>query len=98
LAVELHDDEREGLRVLRDAVARALDAVCSFEAPARRLLAHVTVARLRSGDAPRERALVPTPQLAFAPEAMTLYRSWLGPTEASYEALASYSVAPPAVA
>jgi 2'-5' RNA ligase len=97
LAVELHDDERGGLEALRDAVARELDAVCAFETPPRRLLAHVTVARMRSGDAPRERALPPTPQLAFAPETVTLYRSWLGPTEASYEALASCSMAHPAV-
>jgi 2'-5' RNA ligase len=89
LAVELHDDARGGLRALRDAVARELDAVCSFEAPARRFLAHVTLARMRSGDVPRERALPATPRLAFEPETMTLYRSWLGPTEASYEALAS---------
>jgi hypothetical protein len=46
---------------------------------------------MRAGDAPGERALPPTPQLAFEPDAMTLYRSWLGPTEASYEALASCS-------
>ena len=37
LAVELHDDVRGGLRALRDAVARELDAVCSFEAPSRLL-------------------------------------------------------------
>jgi 2'-5' RNA ligase len=93
LAVELHDDARGGLESLRDAVARELDAVCSFEAPSRRFLAHVTVARMRAGDTPGERALPPTPQLGFEPDAVTLYRSWLGPTEASYEALASYSPA-----
>jgi RNA 2',3'-cyclic 3'-phosphodiesterase len=97
LAVELHDDAQGGLLRLRDAVARELDAVCSFEAPPRRFLPHVTVARMRPGDAPGERALVPTPPLAFEPETVTLYRSWLGPTEASYEALASCSMAHPAV-
>ena len=98
LAVELHDDAQGALESLRDAVARELDAVCSFEAPPRRFLPHVTVARMRAGDFPGERALAPTPQLAFEPETMTLYRSWLGPTEASYEALASCSMVPPAVA
>jgi 2'-5' RNA ligase len=97
LAVELHDDARGGLRALRDAVARELDAVCSFEAPSRRFLPHVTLARMRSGDAPGDRALAPTPQLAFEPERMTLHRSWLGSTAASYEALASCSLAHPAV-
>ena len=54
---------------------------------ARRFRPHVTVARMRSGDAPRERGLPPTPQRLFEPVALVLYRSWLGPTEASYEAL-----------
>jgi 2'-5' RNA ligase len=89
LAVELHDDARGTLRELRDAVAGALGAVCGFEPERRRFRPHVTVARMRSGDAPRERGLPATPQLAFAPVALVLYRSWLGPTEASYEALAS---------
>jgi 2'-5' RNA ligase len=97
LAVELHDDAQVGLLRLRDAVARELDAVCSFQAPPRRFLPHVTVARMRPGDAPSERALVPTPPLAFEAETVTLYRSWLGPTEASYEALASCSLTPRAV-
>jgi len=83
LAIELHDDARGGLESLRDALTRELDAVCAFEAPPRRFLPHVTVARIRTGDAPRERALAPTPQLAFEPVVMALYRSWLGPTGAS---------------
>jgi 2'-5' RNA ligase len=97
LAVELHDDARGGLESLRDAVARELAAVCSFESPSRSFLPHVTVARMRAAESPPERALAPTPQLAFEPVALTLYRSWLGPTEASYEALASCSMAHPAV-
>jgi RNA 2',3'-cyclic 3'-phosphodiesterase len=97
LAVELHDDARSALRALRDAVARELEAVCSFEAPTRSFLPHVTVARMRSEDVPRDRALPATPQLAFEPETVTLYRSWLGPTEASYEALASCAMTHPAV-
>ncbi len=97
LAVELHDDAQRGLESLRDAVVRELDAVCVFEAPSRRFLPHVTVARMRAAESPRERGLPPTPQLAFEPIALTLYRSWLGPTEASYEALASCSMVHPAV-
>jgi 2'-5' RNA ligase len=97
LAVELHDDAGGGLLALRDAVARELEAACAFESPSRRFLPHVTVARMRAGDAPHERALPPTPRLAFEPGTLTLYRSWLGPTEASYEALASCSMAHPAV-
>jgi 2'-5' RNA ligase len=97
LAVELHDDAQGGLESLRDAVARELAAVCSFESPSRRFLPHVTVARMRAAEAPHERALPPTPQLACEPAALTLYRSWLGPTEASYEALTSCSMAHPAV-
>jgi 2'-5' RNA ligase len=93
LAVELHDDARGSLGLLRDAVSRSLQDVCGFEPERRRFRPHVTVARTRSGDAPRERALPATPQLAFTPVALALYRSWLGPTEASYEALASRSLA-----
>jgi 2'-5' RNA ligase len=91
LAVELHDDADRALEGLRDALASALAAVCDFQAERRRFRPHVTVARMRSGDAPRERGLSPTPQLPFEPVALVLYRSWLGPTEASYEALASCS-------
>lgn len=50
---------------------------------------HVTLARMREGAAPRERALPPTPALAFTPRELVLYRSWLRPEGASYEALAS---------
>jgi 2'-5' RNA ligase len=89
LAVELHDDTESALEGLRDAVAGSLAAVCDFQAERRRFRPHVTVARMRSGEAPRERELPPTPQRRFEPVSLVLYRSWLGPTEASYEALAS---------
>jgi RNA 2',3'-cyclic 3'-phosphodiesterase len=88
LAVELHDDADGALERLRDAVAEALAAACDFQAERRRFRPHVTIARMRSGDAPCERGLPPTPQRRFEPVALALYRSWLGPTEASYEALA----------
>jgi RNA 2',3'-cyclic 3'-phosphodiesterase len=45
--------------------------------------------RSRSGRAPRELALPPTPLLSFTPETIVLYRSWLAPEGATYEALAS---------
>ncbi len=48
---------------------------------------HVTVARMRPGDAPRDRALPPTPARTFAPPELVLYRSWLSPEGASYERL-----------
>lgn len=36
----------------------------------------------------REPSLPPTPRLSFTPEAIVLYRSWLAPAGATYEALA----------
>ena len=41
----------------------------------------------------RELSLPPTPQLSFTPEAIVLYRSWLAPTGAKYEALAMRGLA-----
>jgi len=38
--------------------------------------------------------LPPTPQLSFTPGAVVLYRSWLDPQGASYEALATRELAP----
>jgi 2'-5' RNA ligase len=89
LAVELHDDAQGALH---DELARMLVAIGALKPERRRFRPHVTVARMRSGDAPRERGLPATPALAFAPEALVLYRSWLGPTEASYEALVRCSL------
>ena len=46
--------------------------------------------RRRRGEADaREPFLPPTPQLSFTPGAVVLYRSWLEPQGASYEALAT---------
>jgi hypothetical protein len=47
---------------------------------------------MRSGTAPQERDLSPTPSLSFVPEELVLYRSWLSPEGASYEPLASYAI------
>jgi 2'-5' RNA ligase len=95
LAVELHDDEG-ALARLRERLLAALREVCDVEEEPpgagrrhRRFRPHVTVARMRAGAAPRQRALEPTPALAFAPRELVLYRSWLSPQGASYEALAS---------
>jgi 2'-5' RNA ligase len=103
LAVELHDDAERSLRDLRDTVVQELAGVCDLEldgapgvAPGRthgrHFRPHVTVARMRLGDAPRERILPATPALAFRPLTLTLYRSWLAPSAASYEALASHAL------
>jgi 2'-5' RNA ligase len=99
LAVELHDEQGR-LAGLRESALAALEepgeqntgAAGRGGAPAkhRRFRPHITVARIRSGTAPRERGLPPTPGLSFLPSELILYRSWLSPTGASYEALASY--------
>jgi RNA 2',3'-cyclic 3'-phosphodiesterase len=104
LAVELHDDPDRTLQALHDAVAAALEELCGRASEAvrggsgrggargGRFRPHVTVARMRAGDAPRARDLdLPvTPQLSFRPGSVTLLRSWLTPIEASYEQLATH--------
>jgi 2'-5' RNA ligase len=40
----------------------------------------------------RELSLPPTPRLSFTPEAIVLYRSWLAPAGATYEALAMHGL------
>ncbi len=105
LAVELHDDEANALGALHDSVAESLAAVSDLELAQRgagrrgtprrggRFRPHVTVARLRAGDAPRARDLPATPPISFVPETVTLFRSWLTPTEAVYEGLVTHSLA-----
>jgi 2'-5' RNA ligase len=99
LAVELH--EQEGLlselhRHLVVALAEVCDLDGGAHAPVRgvgrhhhRLRPHITVARMRHSAASRQRTLVPTPPLSFTPRELVLYRSWLLPDGASYEAVAS---------
>jgi RNA 2',3'-cyclic 3'-phosphodiesterase len=92
LAVEIHDDSNGGLQALHGELLGALARTCGFrERHQRRFRAHVTLARLRGGRAlgapTSERALTPTPALAFTPRAMVLYRSRLSPEGANYEAL-----------
>ncbi len=107
LAVELHDTPERDLEALHGALTAALAVVCEPESAAtlpagpgidgrtrRRFRPHVTVARMRPSEAPSERGLPPTPQLSFTPHTVTLQRSWLTPTEAVYEALATCALAP----
>jgi RNA 2',3'-cyclic 3'-phosphodiesterase len=105
LAVELHDTPDRALEALHVALA----AVCTLEPAAapghdqgaegrrRRFRPHVTVARMRPSEAPRERGLPPTPALSFTPRTVTLQRSWLTPTEAVYEGLGTYALTAPFV-
>ena len=97
LAVELHDGHGR-LASLQQSVATAceeldrLDPSIALEqvgrqSKRRRFSPHITVARMRSETAPRERTLPPTPALSFEPNELVLYRSWLSPEGASYEAL-----------
>jgi RNA 2',3'-cyclic 3'-phosphodiesterase len=100
LAVEIHDEDGE-LSRLHEQLERALAAAAvDWEPQRRRFRAHVTVARVRGGGR-RERngraahpAPPPTPQVRFAPESLTLYRSWLDPGGAKYEPLARCSLLP----
>jgi 2'-5' RNA ligase len=109
LAVELHDDPTRALHTLHDTLAAALTTVCELEpsvapgggegaagrARGRRFRPHITVARMRAGDAPFERGLPATPALSFLPRSVTLYRSWLTPTEAVYEGLSTIALRAP---
>jgi len=103
LAVELHD-ERGRLASLQAEVVAALQRASGWQpngsahtgakavADKRRFHPHVTVARLRRGEAPEQRALPPTPSASFSPRELVLYRSWLSPEGASYEAVAAHPV------
>jgi RNA 2',3'-cyclic 3'-phosphodiesterase len=108
LAVELHDDGTHALGALHDFVAESLAAVSDLDLAPRasgagrgasrrggRFRPHVTVARLRAADAPRLRGLPATPPLSFCPQSVTLFRSWLTPTEAVYEGLITHSLMAP---
>ena len=100
LAVEVRDDSGALLR-LQGVLAGALAGTIDWQPERRRFKAHITVARMR---ADRNRggshagqgrdALPPTPQLRFSAPAVALYRSWLSPHGASYEAIARLSLAP----
>jgi 2'-5' RNA ligase len=102
LGVEVRDSENcdpaESLLTLHESLLQALARVCGLEAERRRFRAHVTLARMKD-DRGRgygiERSSLPaTPVLSFTPQALVLYRSWLSPAGASYEALASHALTP----
>lgn len=103
LAVEVHDDAG-AIAAVHRVVRADLDA--AGLAPAahgqraghRAFRPHITLARLRAGSAPGERALPPTPQRAFPVRRLVLYRSWLSPEGASYEPLAVSAIEPGAQA
>jgi 2'-5' RNA ligase len=97
LAVEIHDRDGELARLQRD-VGHALAGASSWEPEQRRFRAHITLARMRAdtttssvregrsaGESP---LLPPTPQLRFTVGSIVLYRSWLEPAGATYEAVA----------
>jgi len=88
LAVEVHD-RSGGLARLQTEVLAAIGAAIDSPPERRPFRPHVTVARMRAGMAPSERTLGPTPALGFSAERVTLYRSWLSPDGASYEAIES---------
>jgi RNA 2',3'-cyclic 3'-phosphodiesterase len=95
LAVELHDEDHK-LADLQAEVAQALEEGVpdgnEQKGPKRRFRPHVTVARMGRGAAPRERALPATPAMSFVPTELVLYRSWLSPEGASYEAVATHAI------
>jgi 2'-5' RNA ligase len=93
LAVEIHDRSGELARV-QERVSGALAGVSGWEPQRRRFRPHITLARVRRGAlSRREQPLPATPRLSFAPEAIVLYRSWLAPEGATYEALARSDLA-----
>ena len=96
LAVEVGDDPDGGLTALHGALIDTLARTCDFRDERRRFRSHVTLARMRDG--PRgsrgERVLPATPALSFTPGSIVLYRSWLSPAGASYEALAARALVP----
>jgi len=96
LAVEVHDDPDGGLTALHGASVEALARACGYREERRRYRAHVTLARMREGPRGSEggRVLPATPVLSFTPASIVLYRSWLSPAGASYEALAAHTLVP----
>ena len=103
LAVEIRDSGDELVRV-QERVSAALAGACDWRPERRRFRPHITLARLRAsvgrarrsaalagvgGDVAGAQPLPATPRLGFRPEAIVLYRSWLAPEGASYQALRS---------
>jgi 2'-5' RNA ligase len=81
-------DPAGSLHALQAFLTRELAAALAWEPPRQRFRPHITLARMRPGSE-RARELAPTPQLIFAPAAVTLLRSDLDPAGAIYTPLAS---------
>lgn len=96
LAVEVRDDSEGALAALHEALVHALGRACGYAEERRRYRAHVTLARMREGPGgpTDKRVLGATPALSFTPASVVLYRSWLSPAGASYEALATRTLVP----
>jgi len=93
LAVALEDRHGE-LGALQERLMDALVAGGRAQRETRPYLPHVTVARVRRGEAPRAGGeLDPSPPCAFGGAAVALYRSHLGRGPARYEALRSVKLA-----
>jgi len=104
LAVEVHDRGGELARVQSD-LSEAMTRAGAWEPERRRFRPHITLVRVgRGAYAPRRARgdhmpvvsppLPATPSLDFVPEAIVLYRSWLGADGASYEPLARNELMP----
>ncbi len=93
LTVAVNEEEGGALGWLQRAVVEALVAGAAFEPETRPFRAHVTVARVRARQRPREVALPAPPKATFRPPSLTLYRSRTGPGGARYEPLARVSLA-----
>jgi 2'-5' RNA ligase len=97
LAVEVRDLAGELAR-LHQTVSGAVARATGWEPERRRFRAHITVVRVGGGGgrrpAWREEGLPATPQLSFTPTALVLYRSWLLPAGASYEAITTRALSP----
>jgi|GEM_PF-818272 len=99
LAVQIHDRDGSLARLqsrLSDALAEASDwRPERSKTGKRRFRAHITLVRISAGKTRTHRAgeelpmFAPTPQLRFTPESIVLYRSWLEPSGATYQALAA---------
>jgi 2'-5' RNA ligase len=101
LAVEVRDRAGELAR-LQETVTRALSHASGWRPERRGFRPHITVARMRPGatsarDAAGDQLSLPaTPRLRFTAESIVLYRSWLAQTGATYEAIATCGLRPPA--
>jgi RNA 2',3'-cyclic 3'-phosphodiesterase len=82
------EDEAGTLAETQRCVVEALAAGIGHEPDSRPFRPHVTVARVRRGTGRPAGDLPEPPRIAFAGEALTLYRSQLGRGGARYEALA----------